>query len=169
MNGCKTCESPDQEAIEALGRQAIEGTLSWTKAAAQAGVTRGALRNHMTEHVVAPAIAEAQAAAESEMEQLIGQAKQGLLDQFYIAPDDVKPLILVAIHNLEQLPSTKPTQEQLIRSLKTIQEMTGMKNEQRMLLGFAKAMFGPTPVASTSRVLPELAESPRTPEEVTHG
>jgi len=157
VNGCKTCGSPDQESIEELGRQALAGTLSWTKAAAQAGVTRGALQNHMAEHVVAPAIAAAESEAKSEMELLIADAKKGLMSQFYMAPDDVKPLILVAIHNLEQLPSTKPTQEQLIRSLKTIQEMTGMKNEQRMLLGFAQAMFKPKPVDST-RIVPALEE-----------
>jgi len=70
------------------------------------------------------------------------EARQGLLEQFSFAPADVKPLILVAIQNLDGLRHTKASQQQLIAALKTVQEMTGMKNEQRMLLGFAKAMFG---------------------------
>ncbi len=97
----------------------------------------------MDRHVIAPAIKAAEDEAADEMTKLIAEAKQGLTEQFWFAPADVRPLILVAIHNLEGLRNTKTSQETLVKSLKTIQEMTGMKNEQRMLLGFAQAMFKP--------------------------
>ena len=61
----------------------------------------------------------------------------------------MKPLFAVAIRNLRGLGDTKPSQQHLIQALKTIQEMTGMKQEQRMMLQFAEAMFGE--VAMTNR------------------
>lgn len=146
MSACKVCLSPLLEEIEAHGREALEGTISWRRAAANGEVTPQSLKNHMDNHVIAPAVAEAQAAQRDEMDLLIEEAKQGLLEQFYFAPPDVKPLILVAIQNLEGLRFTKPSQEALIRALKTVQEMTGMKNEQRLLLGFADAMFRQKPL-----------------------
>ena len=76
---------------------------------------------------------------ESERQLLIEEARKGLIESFALAPPDVKPLFLVAIQNLDGLRSMKPSAAELTRALKTIQEMTGMKNEQRMLLQFADA------------------------------
>lgn len=153
-SACKVCDSDDLTHAENLGQQCLTGELSWRKAALELGVRDTGLKNHMLKHVVAPAIAEATAESEDRMYALMAEAKAELEAQFFIAPPDVKPLILVAIHNLEGLRSTKASQQHLIAALKTVQEMTGMKNEQRMLLGFAKAMFGSKPEAITIESTP---------------
>ncbi|MDQ2938834.1 MAG: hypothetical protein M3R67_15240 [Acidobacteriota bacterium] len=113
----------------------------------------------MESHVVAPAVAQELGRARDELDALIEQARQGLMDQFYLSPDDVKPLILVAIQNLAGLRDTKPSQESLIRALKTVQEMTGMKNEQKLMLGFAEAMWKrpPAPVIDVREKPKELS------------
>lgn len=152
---CKVCECDDLTHAENLGHQCLEGALSWRKAAIELGVRDTGLKNHMLKHVVAPAVAEATAEAQDHIDDLIAEARAELEQQFFIAPPDVKPLILVAIHNLEGLRYTKPSQQHLIAALKTVQEMTGMKNEQRMLLGFAKAMFGAKPTVVTIESKPQ--------------
>lgn len=161
---CSICGADSRDEMEELGRQALAGELSWRKASfAAGGVNPTSLKNHMLRHVVAPEVAEAEEQARDEMDALIDEAKQGLMEQFYVAPPDVKPLILVAIQNLDALRATRPSQDNLIKALKTIQEMTGMKNEQRLMLGFAKAMFSKQVAATSEPVAVESREVPALP------
>jgi hypothetical protein len=141
---------------EAIGMDALGERISWREAGRRADCLGRSLQTHMEKHYIAAALAEHQ----DEMDRLIAEAKAGLLEQFAIAPPDVKPLVLVALQNLEGLRAMKPSQEHLIKALKTIQEMTGMKNEQRLMLGFAEAMFGrkAIPVASTSKKVGALPQ-----------
>jgi hypothetical protein len=66
------------------------------------------------------------------------------------APATIKPLYAVAIQNLKGLADTKASQQNLIVALRTIHEVTGMKQQQNLMLTFARQMFGtaPAPVAA---------------------
>lgn len=152
---CKTCNHPQRDAAEAYGLEVLAGRGSWRKAKELFDLHPQSFKAHMERHVVAPAERKRDEEVDSMFESLVGEARDGLMAQFYLASDDVKPLILIAIHNLEGLQNTKTSQENLVRSLKTVQEMTGMKNEQRMLLSFAQAMFN-KPAAVESKSLPVL-------------
>lgn len=154
---CKACAADDIQMLEAIGNKALWGALSWRAAAGQAGVRPDTLKNHMEKHVVLEAVREAQAAEADRLDEMIAEARAGLEQQFYLAADDVKPLVLVAIQNLEGLRLTKPSQETLIKALKTIQEMTGMKNEQRLMLEYANKMFGQKPIEVNSTNTPVRA------------
>lgn len=138
---CKACAHEQRDAIEAYGLEVMAGRGSWRSGKTLFDLHPQSFKTHMEKHVVAPATHAANAEIDDMMDALIKDAREGLMEQFRMAGDDVKPLVLVAIHNLEGLRNTKTSQENLVKSLKTIQEMTGMKNEQRMLLGFAQAMF----------------------------
>jgi hypothetical protein len=70
------------------------------------------------------------------------EAIQDLVYASQMAPAEVRPLYAVAIANLRGLKDTKPSQDNLIKALKTIQEMTGMRQEQRLMLEFGRALFG---------------------------
>ena len=112
--------------------------MSWREASREAGVPHyQSLQTHMHKHYTAAVIE----AAADELDALIADAAVELRTQMQSAPAEVKPLYAAAIVNLKGLKSTKPSQAHLIQSLKTIQEMTGMRNEQRMLLTFMDQMF----------------------------
>jgi len=117
------------------------------------GLRHESLKNHMEKHVVAVAAAEADSAAQELMRDYIERSREELLEQFEVVPADIKPLILVAVQNLDGLLLTKPSMETLIKALKTIQEMTGMKQEQRMLLEMSRGARRAKPI----KVKPEPA------------
>ncbi len=137
---CQVCLAPNQSAIEAVGERALRGDLSWRAAAREAGMEDryASLKTHMESHFVEAQVRE----VEDEMEVAIKDAVQDLYRQMRSAPAEVKPLYAAAIRNLQGLRDTKPSQQHLIAALKTIQEMTGMRQEQRLMLHFAEAMFG---------------------------
>lgn len=142
MAMCVVCQSPERESIEALGLQAAKGELSWSEAARQAGLsTHKRLQNHMGRHYTEAMSAE----VEDSLDQMIAVAISELNDQFLMAPPEVKPLYAAAIVNLRGLKSTNPSQQHLIMALRTIQELTGMKQEQRLMLAFAERMFQQVP------------------------
>jgi hypothetical protein len=174
---CKTCLADNQDAIEAVGLQAMEGVISWRAAARELGWPDSSpLRNHMKQHYVAAVERSQNAellAAEAQLNESIDDAVQDLFQAMRMAPPEVKPLYAAAIRNLQGLADTKPSQQHLISALKTIQEMTGMKQSQRMMLAFAEKMFpgaieGPQKVPSLSSVVLEIEEASlvSTPEEV---
>lgn len=142
---CKTCSATNQDELEAVGLRALSGEISWAEAARLAGFTRQqALQNHMEKHYVTAVVEE----AKDELDGLIAEAVVDLQQAMRLAPPEVKPLYAAAIVNLRGLAQTKPSQQHLIQALKTIQEMTGMRQEQRMMLVYAEQMFGellPTP------------------------
>lgn len=140
-NVCKACHHDQRDALEEYGRGVLVGRGSWRQGRELFGLHPQSFKSHMEKHVVAPEVDAINEEIDYAMDKLVQEAREGLYEQFRLASDDVKPLVLVAIHNLDGLRNTKTSQENLVRSLKTIQEMTGMKNEQRMLLGFANAMF----------------------------
>lgn len=153
---CKTCLADNQDELEALGLRAMAGEISWRSAAKLAGYGHYMpLRNHMEQHYVQ----QRQPVVLDEMGRYIEEAVADLLGQFSVAPPEVKPLILAAIHNIRELRDTKPSQQHLIMALKTIQEMTGMKQEQRMMLLFAERMFNEIP---SPEDLPQLVENTAT-------
>lgn len=142
---CKTCNAPDQEHIEAIGLKAMEGRISWNQAMKSLGWTNVApLKNHMTYHFVAPEEREL-AEVEDQFQESIDEAVSDLFVQMRMAAPEVKPLYATAIQNLRGLRDTKPSQQSLILAMKTIQEMTGMKQEQRLLVQFAEHMFRELP------------------------
>lgn len=148
MITCKVCLSTDSDEVEAIGITALAGDISWRaaeRACAEYGISRQSLQNHMEQHYTA-AIARANdtelLAVESEFDASVASSVADLFDSMRMAPPEVKPLYAAAIRNLQGLRDTKPSQQHLIMALKTIQEMTGMKQEQRMLLQFAEQMFG---------------------------
>lgn len=139
---CKVCCADNTEDIELAGLRALSGELSWRAAAREVGWTNFAsIKRHMEVHYIAARTRE----VEDDMQKYIEEAVSDLLGQFAIAPPEVKPLLLAAIHNIRELRNTKPSQQHLIQALKTVQEMTGMKQEQRMMLMFAEKMFGEVP------------------------
>jgi hypothetical protein len=191
---CKVCVSIDQDAIEASGLRALAGEISWRACAREIGWTNyHSVKNHMENHYVRAQERAVQAATDAEHDDMtayIEDAVRELQGQFAVSPPEVKPLILAAIHNIRELRNTKPSQQHLIQSLKTIQEMTGMKQEQRMMLLFAERMFGEVGAPPVPPALPDpdvidvevLEDEPPLPdkdaapwflnasrEEVTHG
>lgn len=136
---CKTCTADNTDELEAVGLRAMAGEISWREAAREVGWTRHqALQTHMNNHYVAGAVKE----ATDELDVLIVEAVGDLREAMRMAPAEVKPLYAAAIVNLQGLKNTKPSQQHLIQALKTIQEMTGMRQEQRMMLAYAEQMFG---------------------------
>lgn len=142
MAMCKVCSSMNSESIEEVGTRAVEGVISWRAAERELAalghvVARASLQNHMETHYFDKEVRE----VESEFDAAIAEGVADLFQAMRFAPPEVKPLYAAAIRNLQGLKDTKPSQQHLIMALKTIQEMTGMKQEQRMLLQFAEQMF----------------------------
>lgn len=145
MSACLVCTADNQNELEAVGVLAQTGEISWREAARRALLKHHAgLKNHMETHYVDHVEEEVQASFDVELDAAVAE----LTTAMHMAPPEVKPLYFAAIHNLRELRHTKPSQQHLIMALRTIQEMTGMKQEQRMMLQFAEAMF---------RELPEVA------------
>lgn len=143
---CITCAADNQLELEAQGLEAMAGNISWREAGRRAGIAHVPLKNHMEKHYVDAVVAK----ADDELDSLIAVAILELAQNMLHAPAEVKPLYAAAIVNLRGLKETKPSQAHLISSLKTIQEMTGMRQEQRLMLTFAEAMFNkPNALVST--------------------
>lgn len=138
---CSICQNSDVGIINSYGLKASHGDLTWAEAARQAGLTGGKpamkLRKHMENHYVNVAATEVGEA----LDRMILEGVAALEEQFSMAPPEVKPLYAAAILNLRGLKDTKPSQQHLILALRTIQELTGMKSEQRILMAFAQRMF----------------------------
>lgn len=138
MSSCATCNASTQALLEDIGVRALEGSISWREAARQAGLTHHqGLKNHMESHF----IQQAEASVEAEFDGLIEQALWELQDRMRHAPTELKPLFAVQIQNMRGLKDTKPSQQNLIHASKAIQEILGMKVEQRLMLEFARAAF----------------------------
>lgn len=80
-------------------------------------------------------------AAPSPLDPLIEESIEALTEQCRLAPADLKPLYLSAIHNLRGLAATSPSQQHLQTALKAIHEITGMKMDQQLMLQFGMARF----------------------------
>lgn len=141
---CKVCDSDKESELEALGLEASRGKRSWRSlepVIKPYGVTRFSLKNHMERHYVS-AVEATEAVILDSYEGLVLEAVRDLTDAMKSAAPEVKPLYAVAIRNLQELHNTKPSQQHLVNALKAIQDVTGMKSEQRMMLAFAERMFG---------------------------
>lgn len=156
---CSVCNHLDRGLAEESGAEALAGAISWRQAALPFGVRHEQLKRHMEAHVVAPAEAEQDAVEDAELDELVARARVELLEQFDSVPADIKPLVIIAIQNLKGVKRATPSMETLIRSVKTIQEMTGMKNEQRLMLQYANALQGrrrPKPIQVKNEAAPAL-------------
>lgn len=143
---CSVCTHADRELAETAGAEALAGAISWRQAALPFGVRHEQLKRHMEAHVVAPAEAELSEQEASEFDALVARAKDGLLEQFDYLPPDIRPLLLIATHNLDGIKRSRASMETLIKALKAIQEMTGMKQEQRLMLEMARNTRRPKPI-----------------------
>jgi hypothetical protein len=135
--------------LEALGRAAKDGIISWRQAAKDGGLTHHqGLKNHMERHWNSP-VDKIIASLDDELTVELAKVETELLEKLRMSPTEVKPLYATAIRNLRGLMETKPSQQHLIAALKGIHEITGMRMEQQMLLSFGQRMFGsvPEPVA----------------------
>lgn len=138
---CQVCLHDDRDALEALGRRALtDPTYSWRQASRDTSVPHMSLKNHMERHFVADHEAQAQEALTED----VADTLRNLRRNAALAPTEVQPLYFVAIRNLEGLMDTKPSQQHLLAAIKAIHEVTGMRNEQRILLAFAAEHFGGT-------------------------
>lgn len=153
---CAPCNADNRDEQEALGVRAMNGELSWRAAATELGLTHGAgLKNHMEKHYVLPT----RQATGHDYDVLIADSVEDLKAQMAVAPPELKPLYAVAIQNLVGLADTKPSQAHLIAAIKAIQEVTGMKMEQQMLLQYARHMeFEPPKAKPELEVYYEEAE-----------
>lgn len=138
MDNCRACNSEDRDRIEALGFEALEGRTSWRKAAADAGYSHHAgLKSHMENHFRRPQADDVE--FEMNWSALVSPALEGLKAQMAVSPPELAALLAVAMHNLLGLQETKPSQANLVGALKAVNEVTGMKMEQRLLLEFSQA------------------------------
>lgn len=154
-NACKVCEADNRDAIEAVGLQALKGDISWRAAGREVDWTNYAsIKNHMETHY----IQEELRSVEDEMDAAVQESIAELYLAMRTAPAEVKPLYAAAIRNMQGLKDTKPSQQNLITALKTIQEMTGMKQEQRMMLLFAEKMFGEVPAPAAPAALENVID-----------
>lgn len=160
-DACSICTADNLEELEQLGLAAQNGDISWRSAARDGGLNHHAkLQNHMERHYVDPFEVDVNDFAVELTEEVL-RTKRLLLEKSRMAPVDVRPLYLTAIHNLDKLEQTKPSQQVLVAALKTITEMTGMKMEQQLMVEFAKYAFNPeldqaspaTPIAAVSEVV----------------
>lgn len=151
---CKTCDSPDCAAIEVDGQLALAGEISWREAGRRWGADAKAIKNHMERHLVVEPVVD----PASRLRALCEATAQELEDTLHMLPLDLRPLQLIEIHNLRHLDLTKPSTQNLIMATKTKQEATGMKAGQRVMLAFAEAMFGGTPIPVASTTVLELEE-----------
>lgn len=134
---CKTCSADNQDELEAVGLRAVAGEISWREAARLVGWSRHqALQSHMEKHYEAPAVANETDLLDGAINNTIAELLEGLPLQ----PAAVRPLHIIAIVNLRKVKESK-SHSQLIQALKTAQEMTGMRQEQRMMLSFMEAKF----------------------------
>lgn len=153
MNNCKVCNADNRDEIEELGLKALSGEFSWRAVGRALDWQNSAsIKHHMESHYIEHELRE----VEDEMQVAINEAVKDLYTQMRVAPPEVKPLYAAAIRNLQGLKDTKPSQQHLIAALKTIQEMTGMRQEQRMMLAFAERMFGEQPTIIDVAPLDEL-------------
>lgn len=145
---CTVCNADNRDFLEELGQQALDGAISWRAATREGGLpSHQSFKNHMEKHFAAPP------STEDVVMDALGGDIAGMVEelkaQARIAPPEVAPLYAVAIRNLAGLEETKPSQQHLIQALKAIQEVTGMKMEQRLMLEFARHQFGvPAPEAA---------------------
>lgn len=136
---CGICALPNLDEVEEAAQDGLSGAASWKGLGERFGVNRQSLKNHMERHWVAPASATEQAV--EGLDAAIAENIEQLLEQMRFAPAEVKPFYAVAIQNLKALADTKPSQQNLINSLKAITEVTGMKQEQHLMLEFARHAF----------------------------
>lgn len=142
---CSICNSERKDELEAIGLAAVDGRISWREAARQGDLTHGqGLKNHMESHYES-ALDQVVAELEQELQDEFAETERELLENLRLAPAEVKPLYLLAIRNLRGVMETKPSQQHLIAALKGIHEITGMRQEQQMLLAFGRKMFGGAP------------------------
>lgn len=160
---CKVCNAPNRDAIEALGREALDGTRSWRSCADPAkggfdGLNHTSLKNHMEKHFVS----ETQREIEDEWKSMVGETIEELkLKMAQVAPE-LRGYYVVMVQNLQGLLDTKPSQENLLKAMKFLQEATGMKQQQQLLLDYLKAFKSapkPRAVESASEVVEELPEA----------
>lgn len=139
---CSICTANNLDWLEELGEQALKEEISWREAARQGGLNHHQkLKNHMLEHYISPHM-EKVLDFEGEMAEQTLRTKRLLLEKARVSPPEVQPMYLAAIHTLENLRLTKPSQSVMVQALKTATELTGMKMEQQMMLQFAEAAFG---------------------------
>lgn len=98
------------------------------------------------------------AEAQNRLSEAVASAIGDLRSRMELAPAEVKPLYLVAIHNLELLHRTPPSQKNLVDALRTIEEMTGMRAEQRLMLTFAQAFFREIPSSDRLQIPAEVVD-----------
>lgn len=131
--------------------RAVAGELSWRQVAKDTGYPHhSGIKNHMEKHFEAPPTPEERAMIALKEDGTLEDMVAALKRQATTAPPEIAPLYAVAARNLAGLEETKPSQQHLIQSLKAIQEMTGMKSEQRIMLAFAQHMFGTEQVLEAS-------------------
>lgn len=147
FDSCSVCSltNKEREEVEETGVLALRRDISWREAGRRLthlGFTHpNGIKNHMEKHFE-PAGKKALEVLEDDLTQKIADTKRVLLDSIDTAPPLAKGLYIAAIRNLDAIMETKPSQKDLIQALKTIQELTGMRLEQQMLLQFAQAAFG---------------------------
>ena len=133
---CSICTSGDREAIERQIEAARAGTESWREIARRTGRRVETLRNHADKHMGGGPVLD------RGWSEMVDSTVASVAEMFESMPPDVKPLLLLVIHNLRSLAHTRPSQSNMIMALKTIEEMTGLKVQNKVLLEFARAAFG---------------------------
>lgn len=147
LQTCRICNNTEPELrkkLEFQGALCLKGAQTWRGAIREAGdesYSGQQLKNHMTKHVKVVQDVGDIAKNESTLKQRIQFTIQGLLAKMVTAPVELQPLYAVAVHNLMRIEETQPSQANLIKALDTIQQITGMKMQQAMLLQFATAAF----------------------------
>lgn len=136
MAGCGICAAHNQSNAEEVGLKALSGEISWREASRLSGYGHSNLKRHMEQDYVERVVRDEQ----TEFGRLVETVEASLKRYLYTVPDDTKPLVLIAIHNLKGLEDTPVSQKNLIDTLKTVQQMTGLKTENRLMLQFAEAM-----------------------------
>jgi len=151
---CAVCLSDDQEAIEEQGLMALAGDLSWRKAALAAGThpSGSGLRNHMEKHWQTAAEAVAEGEMVDRLDLAIADTVALLYEDHARAASDQQALILVAIHNLQGLRRTKPSQSGVVVPLKTVHEIEQAKAGTNLLQAFADRKFNRAPVLSATPI-----------------
>jgi hypothetical protein len=127
-NECRICVSPNRVYIERLKESGKSYTEMARLVEAEFGerIYTRSFTVHFTKHV------------KVETAAYMTGLKEALQHEMELAPPTIAPLYALALRNLEGLEDTKPSQEHLIRALKAIHEITGLRLQQHMLVAFAR-------------------------------
>ena len=147
QRNCSVCINPHREFIEAqLAKgMAYRQIIAEVNAKGGGSLSLSTISYHKNHVVVVDPFEESQA-----------QLVEDLHREMAMAPPTVQPLYMVLIRQLDGIKGMKPSADSVIKAATAIAQITGMRQQQALLLAYADRAFNagsrpaPTPVPATT-------------------